>query len=748
MRLNFLDYNIMNRLVLSVIFLIVLVPFILAEDQSITISYNPFNSTSFYKTLDYQDFIIKINTDVDSICHYSMVKGLNYKDMTGNFDISSGKLHEKSFTNFQDGIYKFYIKCLAIDNSSTEPAELELRLIMDSLVTGQIVLSKNSPLTYGKVDLTLITSKLLSQTPSLSYSLDGLVYNDLPLYGSDTTWKSFLIIPKTAEEALGSFKLKALDLEGREGNQLTSGGVFTIDTLKPSTINYITAIGFDGKIELSWYYDENYKMFKVYRSINPNSDYTDYFNSADSTKFDDTFVDKGKTYYYRVSAIDDAGNEGDLSREVSATALIQDTNKTVSNQGLSLELYGPVDSLTTEINSTLSDVYNIRSTLSTQDKKIQDIFTDLLLAKDLDDSISGLNSLSKDVDRLKLQDLTKDELNKKLDSSLLRLNIIKKKVPENIVITSEDSRTEQISDQDIQSAILELDSNLSQKEKDNSLKATQKTMKDSKISIISNYYNLEIIYLDGTKNVVSFIKQDISAILERYDNTSFLEIIPKDVSQTASEIDVKNAEFQVIKEDPVISFSSDTKEIVYLFNKKISIESLKLIKPVLVTIYKEQSNHETSSGITGYFTYVSDNKSYLGIIICLFVLLPLLIYFFILKRSKPSSNLIKMHKLIESGKNSIKNLSISESKYIYKSIQDEYKKLNSKEKKIIIKDIDLLRERIVLEELKIGLNKLSVSPDKKYFDHLEKSYQILSEDSKLEINYLFNKVKKEVKDEK
>jgi hypothetical protein len=93
---------------------------------------------------------------------------------------------------------------------------------VNSLVSAKISLSKESPLKTGKVEVTLLTSRLISQTPSLTYSFDGIVYNDLPLYGSDTTWKGYLIISKNIEQGVVSFRFKASDLEGRLGQEITN----------------------------------------------------------------------------------------------------------------------------------------------------------------------------------------------------------------------------------------------------------------------------------------------------------------------------------------------------------------------------------------------------------------------------------------------------------------------------------------------------------------------------------------------
>jgi len=101
--------------------------------------------------------------------------------MEGNFDITSGKSHEKSFINLGDGVYKYCIKCLPnpapLGQNITEPAETQIIVRVDSLPTCQIILpddNDTAPLKAGKFDIMLITSKVVPNAPSLSYTFDGL----------------------------------------------------------------------------------------------------------------------------------------------------------------------------------------------------------------------------------------------------------------------------------------------------------------------------------------------------------------------------------------------------------------------------------------------------------------------------------------------------------------------------------------------------------------------------------------------
>jgi hypothetical protein len=500
--------------------------------------------------------MLEVGTDKKVTCRYSTSKGISYDIMEGTFENNFETLHKKSFTNLVDGIYKYYIKCTPDPYNITSLPELEAIFKVSTPVSAKILLSSEPPLKAGKVGITLIASKIISQSPALSYSFDGIRYSPVPLSGSGTTWNGYLFIPKSTGEAIGSFKFQGTDLEGRVSEEIIGTTVFLVDTVPPSSINDLSAVGYEGNIKLSWYFDDEANHFNIYRSNSPNLDYTDFYKSIDEKSYTDNNVEKGKTYYYRVAVVDDAGNEGDLSREVYATVLFGNT----STNGLSLELRGYLDNFIAEINSVASDVESIKSSISLKDEQEKSIFTDLNLDKELDNSKSELSALKRDAEGYKSQDLTRKELEDKLNSARLKLNVIKKKIPESLIIIDKKTETKDILSSDIESAILGLNPDISENEKEESVKISENIAKNCQIKLSA--FNLEVVYLDGTRKEATLIEQNINLKEENKQNFSFIETIPKEIAQTVSEIDFKNLNYRIVKEDPIISFIQDRKSVV------------------------------------------------------------------------------------------------------------------------------------------------------------------------------------------
>ncbi|MFH1290889.1 MAG: hypothetical protein ABIH92_05815, partial [Nanoarchaeota archaeon] len=378
--------------------------------------------------------MLKVTTDRATTCKYSDYQGTSYDNMEETFDFNFETLHKKDLIDMTDGVHKYYVRCE--NDEGNESGELEAIFAVSVPVTAQVVLEDGSPLGNGRTEVTLVTSKALSQTPSLSYSFDGIGYDPIPLFGSGVTWQGYLVISSSDSEKVGSFKFQGRDLEGVLGTEITSGGFFIVDTKRPETISDIDAVGYEGEIKLNWYIDDedDVEKFNIYRSTSPNVDHSDFYESTESLSFKDTSVEKGKTYYYKVSAVDEAENEGGLSREVYATALLENVT---SLTGLEARFHGLVDSFLSDVDSVIGLAEDVENGFDDKDEKERNLYSDLKLEREINGAKSELSSLRREVVNYKAQSLTRSELDGKLNSGQLKLNTIKKKIPENIIIVSE-----------------------------------------------------------------------------------------------------------------------------------------------------------------------------------------------------------------------------------------------------------------------------------------------------------------------
>jgi predicted outer membrane repeat protein len=99
---------------------------------------------------------------------------------------------------------------------------------------------------------------------------------------------------------------------------------YSVDNIAPSTPSGFMAQGGEGGIQLIWnsIQEEDFQYYAIYRSTQENFD-PDTINTPHFTTIDTNFTDidivSPGTYYYRIAALDYAGNESGYSEQASAT---------------------------------------------------------------------------------------------------------------------------------------------------------------------------------------------------------------------------------------------------------------------------------------------------------------------------------------------------------------------------------------------------------------------------------------------
>jgi hypothetical protein len=352
-----------------------------------------------------------------------------------------------------------------------------------------------------------------------------------------------------------------------------------------------------------------------------------------------------------------------------------------------------VDNFLKELDSAASEIESIRNSVSLKQGKEKELFDKLGLTKEIDGAASELNALKKDVEKYKLQDLSEEELDKKISSSAVRLNIIQKKVPESLVVLEEDSSEEKIEGMEIGEAILEINPDITVKIKDKSVKESLSIVDASGLQVKSSFYIVEVVYMEGTKTTVSVVKRELSSKLEEIEwsgKGDFIEIIPKEVAESSSEIKINNLNHQVVKEDPILSFGADTKEIFYSFGKEISLSSLKKIGFVFISMVDETAE----PNITGYFLFESGIGNYAGIFAGIIVIAALFIYLLYLKKNRGSQQFLQITRKIKESKGFLKIGETEKAREGYAFIRDAYSGLDKKEKKKAYRKIRTLRKKL------------------------------------------------------
>lgn len=636
--------------------------------------------------VDSDSFIFWIKTNERAVCRYSTTQGLPYSVMEGLFDSNLETVHKKVFTSVSDGVWRYYVKCKDINTTRNEPdgtAELEAIVTVNAKI-GALISLDSEILTDGKNKITLSTTKVPLETPDLSYSYNGINYEPIVLYGSGTSWSGYLIISKSAGEQTGLFKFEARDLENRLGSKIYSGETFEVDTISPSAVLTLESIGEYNQIKLEWYNEyDDIDSIEIYRSESPGVNIANHHDSIDPDEdnYYDTNVDKGKTYYYRIAAIDKAGNLGDLSKEVVATARIDNSN---TNLGLSANLISLVDALLTELDLVSDDITDAKKFLEDKETSEQDLLKIIGYFDDISSPSTELSALKKEIENYKLQDLTKETLESKLSSSRVKLNIIKKKIPQEVNLLNSDSKEIKVSLEDIRLAILDYAPELSSSQIDKAVKYSQKLLEEYKLSITSEVSTFEAIYLDGSKKTSSIIKHYLNSELESSATSSIIIQLPSGLNSDI--IEIKNMDYEEFSSGS-FRFDTDTKKITYITSEKLENEILDEINIVLVVIPEE------NAAVTGYFLSSVSPSGSVGITILILFAMGLLVYFIVMKKKTEEESIgdflkkaNKVKKLREDGEN-------IEAEKLYETLKIDYISLSDEQKKRVFNKISHLHKK-------------------------------------------------------
>lgn len=144
---------------------------------------------------------------------------------------------------------------------------------------------------------TPVSSKTFSYTLSLADKSEGILY-----------------VRGIAEDVYGN----------RSNSSETAPYVqYNVDKTAPTTPTDVELICYGGYLELKWTQgtDSDLKGYNVYRSTSKDSGYSKVASSITKVNYIDSNVLSGRMYYYKVQAIDTAGNIGEFSEVVSGEML-------------------------------------------------------------------------------------------------------------------------------------------------------------------------------------------------------------------------------------------------------------------------------------------------------------------------------------------------------------------------------------------------------------------------------------------
>jgi len=265
---------------------------------------------------------------------------------------------------------------------------------------------------------------------------------------------------------------------------------------------------------------------------------------------------------------------------------------------------------------------------------------------------SELSILKRTVERYKETDTTKQSLENQLDASRVKLNIIKKKIPESFASKDLNEISFNPTEETLRTAALDYSPEKTPSEISKIVKKSLDKIEKINIKIKSKINIFEVVYMDGSKETYS--------IIEHFLNS---------------------------EKENLISFETDTKKITYTLDEEIDIQILKEISISLLE-FPEDSNY-----LTGYFLSSVPSGGSTAAAFLIMTALGLVGYLFFIKQQQSKavslefiSKAKKVKRLKSEGKS-------EEASSLYNELQSDYLGLSSSQKHEVFKEIKHLHKK-------------------------------------------------------
>lgn len=329
------------------------------------------------------------------------------------------------------------------------------------------------------------------------------------------------------------------------------------------------------------------------------------------------------------------------------------------------------------------------------------------------------------------------------------LNTMKKKIPKSVTIKESYEYVKNTIDEDLNTIIEKYFESTNTNIGKSSIQQLTKVNKElqNEISVSSKIRNIDIDYGEETQSI-TLIKKEIT--LNDNDFTKILEVIPKDVAESAEDITfiTKN---KIISEDPIFEIDYEDlnkKEIIYYINKQVEVRDIEKTETLLF----EDNLNRIESKVTGFFVVdfiTLDFTLYFILTIILLGVLLVIVPFMIRKIRiiswKKEPNVIKVINLIEDIKKLLKEKEVEQAREKYHKIQEIYPVLPNKTKPYFYNKIKEILVRIDRKDI-FGLVKEYQEAKRKWnkedyirlYEDIKKIYERLPEKDRKRVYEILN----------
>ena len=551
--------------------------------------------------------LLRAITDEDATCKYALSSGLDYEDMPYQFYFTGHTVHESTLTNLENGYYNYYVKCMD-GSGNVQLDDYLITFAADLAPEATVSLEFNSPVTAGLMALTLTSSEILVETPTLKYNDGEDVTRSITLTGDGNSWTGFILISEEDNGKLWSFSYSGTDLAGKVGTSLFGDTVFFVDTTPPVVPSNLVYHIDGNDVLLSWDAGENeVNYYRIYHSIadDPLVRLDIVFNN----EFLDKNLDITEINNYQISAVDKAGNEGERSEIISLFTNISTTNGAYNTSGNAVDATGLDNSEDAQVEIDLlwddyDDMKNILDDIDLNEGlSDKNIVKEIGLKRELINAKNELTNLRKRIDGLELSDSNFNREVKEIKEAIIDLEII---TPSSVVEESKESTTISAIFNENSAALFDLVLRNKEITDNNVKKKLTKTLTNfGSRDVTVEVQSLTIKFLDDSEIQMSVVNLETTVPGDIENQLSLIVEFPKDVVPLASDLNFLDGKYNIIKEDPVVEFVTDKNDIgdtgsfSFIIPKEIGISDLEDL--IIIPMFEptEFVKENSGGGITG-----------------------------------------------------------------------------------------------------------------------------------------------------
>ena len=468
----------------------------------------------------------------------------------------------------------------------------------------------DEPLRAGSYKVTLRTDLPLAATPTLTASFPtGGGAQQIGLTGSGSSWDGYLVVPENIADASVGFTFRGVGLDGTVGTQIAEGAVARIDAFPPGPIVSLVITNSTKGIHLRWFSheeDDDDVRYVIYRADHEGVTYTDEIARSTDASFADP-AGGARYYWYRVAAVDGAGNLGPLSLEVYGSA-VDSVLETSALDAVTLarvdETIISLQGMLTTANTTITALESEQNPFKSRiiaNMQLLDISRETY--RELDETILALvETRAQATSEAEAMTAITDarDVEARARTALIRRILPDQEVEARQVLERRDV------ERNLAYAIAARSASTSE-DRAALLDAAERVRERSTVTLTASSFTLWDWANVG--HPYTFVRKHI-VIDDPVNDALLVEVIPKSVAASVDDV-VFLQEPTVLERDPVVSWSFPVlqeEDITYIVNRAVSLEDVKSTQTIVypLPVAQDVAVADDGDGITGFSILPTD----------------------------------------------------------------------------------------------------------------------------------------------